>query len=144
MKQLSLVEKAFFLKKHSLFNALDIDLLIAIGDKMNQDIYDPNEKVFEIDQRATKMYLVVSGKVALFDDKDNKITELKSEDFFGEEALFNEKNRSYMAICKTKTLFLTLSKATLITIISECPMISISLLEHFAKTISCRHKINEN
>lgn len=139
MKQLNLVEKAFFLKKTALFCNLDLDLLIAIADKMNQDIYDPKETVFEYDQRASRMYLIVSGCIGLYDENQNLLAKLKEEEFFGDEALFNDTPRTYSAICETKTLFLTLSKPNLMNVISECPQIAISLMQFYAKNTPCRH-----
>jgi signal-transduction protein with cAMP-binding, CBS, and nucleotidyltransferase domain len=139
MKQLSLVEKAFFLKRTALFNTLDLDLLIAIADKTNQDIYDPKEIVFEKDQRANRLYLIVSGHVSVLNYDDEKIAELKEEDCFGDEALFNDTPRSYSIVCETQTLFLTLSKTHLMAIISECPSVAISLLQYYTKNTHCRH-----
>ncbi len=144
MKQLSLIEKAFFLKKVSLFEDLDLDMLVAIADKMNQDIYDKNESVFEINHKAVRMYFIAEGDVALIDEGDNVITSLKSADFFGDEALFNEKERAYKAICKGEALLLTLSKTNLITIITECPSIAVALLSHYSLNNQCRCKKNEN
>jgi signal-transduction protein with cAMP-binding, CBS, and nucleotidyltransferase domain len=144
MKQLSLIEKAFFLKKVSLFEDLDLDMLVAIADKMNQDIYDKNESVFEINHKAVRMYFIAQGSVNLLDEQDNHITALKSTDFFGDEALFNEKERTYRAVCEAEALLLTLSRTNLITIITECPSIAIALLSHYSLNRQCRCKKNEN
>jgi CRP-like cAMP-binding protein len=122
----------------SLFNEIDLDLLVAIGDRMNQDIYDAKEKVFDLNQRANRMYLIVQGAVELFDEKNTLITELFNEDFFGEESLFNDKPRAYMAFCKIPTLFLTLSKTNLLTVISECPSVAINLLQCYTQNIRNR------
>jgi len=139
MKQLSLVEKAFFLKKTALFNTLDLDLLIAIADKTNEDTYDAKEIVFEKDQRANRLYIIVSGRVNVLNDKEEKIAELKEEECFGDEALFNDTPRTYSIVCETSSFFLTLAKSHLMTIISECPSVAISLLQYYTKTTNCRH-----
>ncbi len=139
MKQLSLIEKAFFLKKTRLFQDLDLDLLVAIADKMNQDIYEKGEKVFDFNQRANRMYLIANGKVGLFDEKEELIAHLSKSDFFGDESLLNEKERAYFAICEEKTLFLTLTKNHLMTILSECPNTAIALLQSYAQTMSHRY-----
>ncbi len=52
--------------------------------------------------------------------------------------LFNENPRTYSAICTSNTLFLTLSRTNLLTIISECPTVAVSLLKCYTKAISCR------
>ncbi len=37
MKQLSLIERAFFLKKVRLFSELDLDSLLAVAEKLHHD-----------------------------------------------------------------------------------------------------------
>ncbi len=138
MKQLSLIEKAFFLKKVSIFNDLDLDLLIAIADKMNFDLYDKNEKIFDINQIATRMYFIIEGIVNLYDTNNILIKQLFKGDFFGDEALFNEKPRAYIAVCDKNAALLTLSKTNLMNIISECPNTAISLLQNYAHNTNIR------
>jgi len=138
MKELSLVEKAFFLKKHILFSNLDLDLLLVIADKLIQDEYDENEKVFAINQVANRMYFILEGKVEII-SKDKKKVNLIPNEYFGEESLFNDQPRSYEATCVKNTVFLTLSRTNLMTIISECPSLAISFLEKYATIFTCRH-----
>ncbi len=139
MKQLSLIEKAFFLKKTRLFQDLDLDLLVAIADKMNQDVYEAGEKIFDQNQRANRMYLIASGKVNLFDENESIMAQLSRADFFGDESLFNDKERGYLAICEEQTLFLTLSKSHLLNVLSECPSVAISLLQSYAQNVKSRY-----
>lgn len=138
MKELSLVEKAFFLKKHTLFNNLDLDLLLIIADKLIQDEYDENEKVFAINQVANRMYFILKGKVEIA-TKDEKKINLVPTEYFGEESLFNDQPRSYEATCIKNTVFLTLSRTCLMTIISECPSLAVSFLEKYTTSFNCRH-----
>jgi signal-transduction protein with cAMP-binding, CBS, and nucleotidyltransferase domain len=138
MKQLSLIEISFFLKKVALFEELDLDLLVAIADKMSQDIYDENEVVFEKNQKAIRMYFIAKGSVHILDDRDKIVKTLVMEDFFGDEALFSDCQRHYKTICAKDTLLLTISKTNLFSIISECPSIATSLLNYYARIIPCR------
>ena len=144
MKKLSLIEIAFFLKRLRIFNDLDLDLLIAIAEKAGQDIYDPKEKVFSVMQRPMRLYLIAKGAVNLHSPENRLIATLRDEEFFGDESLFSEKPRDYHAICLEKTLFITISRNNLLTIISECPTVAISLLGHYAGKLPCRHGIYEN
>lgn len=142
MKQLSLIEKAFFLKRVSLFEDLDLDMLIAIADKMNQDIYDKDEVVFEKTHKPLRMYFIAKGSVDLWDEEH--LATIHAEHFFGDEALFSENLRTYKAICSEDALLLTLTKPNLLTIISECPSVAIALVSQYAKTKSCRLKKDED
>lgn len=140
MKPLTLIEKAFFLKKVKPFVDLDLDLLLAIAEKLYVDEYDKNESVFSIGQSANRVYLIFQGNVLLLDEKGHFLSELEASDFFGEESLFNEQPRSYLATCKTDSLLFALSRSHLLSIISECPSVAVLLLQSYAKALPCRYK----
>ena len=59
MRSLNLIDKAFLLKKTSFFGSLDLDLLLSIADKMESLTFRPADIVFQFDQEAYRMYLVV-------------------------------------------------------------------------------------
>jgi len=136
----SLIEKAFFLKKLRLFNELDLEILLAIAEKLHEDDYDANEKVFTSGQVANRIYLIVQGKVQILDERMKPLVELHPGDYFGDESIFNEQPRGYAAICKTDTLFLTLSRSHLLSTISECPSVAVSLLQSYSQQLPCRYK----
>lgn len=135
----SLIEKAFFLKKTRLFSDLDLEMLLAIAEKLHEDEYDKEEKVFTPSQVANRIYLIASGSVQIFDAERRSICELGVGDYFGDESLFNELPRGYAATCKTDTLFLTLSRSHLLSIISECPSVAVTLLQTYSQQLPCRH-----
>lgn len=141
MKPLSQIEKAFFLKKVKPFSELDLDLLLAVAEKLYYDEYDTNERVFAHGQAANRMYLIVRGSVEISDEKMRPLYTLGSADFFGDESLFNEQPRSYGAICKADTQLLTLSRSHLLSVISECPSVAVSLLQCYAQELPCRSKL---
>ena len=135
----SLIEKAFFLKKVRLFSDLDLELLLAIVEKLQEDDYDAGEKIFIPGQVANRIYLIEKGSVQICDEKMKLISELGAGDYFGDESLFNELPRGYAAVCKTDALFFTLSRSHLLSIISECPSVSVSLLQAYSHQLLCRH-----
>jgi CRP-like cAMP-binding protein len=135
----SLIEKAFFLKKVKLFNELDLELLLAVAEKLHEDDYDAEEKIFATGQVANRIYCIASGTVQILDDRMKVVCELTVGDYFGDESLFNEQPRGYSAICKTDALFLTLSRSHLLSIISECPSVAVALLQAYAQQLPCRH-----
>jgi CRP-like cAMP-binding protein len=136
----SLIEKAFFLKKVRIFNELDLELLLSIAEKLHEDDYDAGEKIFTPGQVANRVYFIVEGSVLISDEKLKPITELGIGDYFGDESLFNEQSRSYSALCKKDALFLTLSRSHLLSIISECPSIAVTLLQIYSQLLPCRYK----
>lgn len=135
----SLIEKAFFLKKTRLFSDLDLEILLAIAEKLHEDEYDREEKVFIPGQVANRIYLVVWGVVQVFDANRRPLCELGPGDYFGDESLFNELPRGYAVLCKADTLFFTLSRSHLLSIISECPSVAVTLLHAYSQHLTCRH-----
>lgn len=136
----SLIEKAFFLKKVRLFRELELEILLSVAEKLHEDDYDAEEKVFIPGQVANRIYFIAKGCVHILDDKMKLLKELQEADYFGDESLFNEHARTYAAICKTDALLFTLSRSHLLSIISECPSIAVSLLQAYARQLPCRHK----
>ena len=136
----SLIEKAFFLKKIRLFNELELELLLAIAEKLHEDDYDAGEKIFSAAQVANRIYFLIQGNVEIFDDKSRCLTSLTGGQYFGDESLFNEQPRAYSAICKIDTLLLSLSRSHLLSTISECPSVAIALLQSYSQKLPCRFK----
>jgi CRP/FNR family transcriptional regulator, cyclic AMP receptor protein len=136
----SLIEKAFFLKKVRLFSDLELELLLAIAEKLHEDDYDAGEKIFIPGQVANRIYFIEEGTVQIADERLKPFAELGRGDYFGDESLFNEQPRCYAALAKTDSLFLTLSRSNLLSIISECPSVAVSLLQTYSHQIPCRHK----
>lgn len=140
MKKLSLIEKAFYLKKTTLFGFLDLDLLLTISDKLDSIQHKSGEQVFLLDQHTLRMYFIVDGHVLIQDKKGVFLEELSSGDFFGDEALFNERPRGYEASCKTSVSLLALSKSHFLGILNECPSVSICLLEAYSRALDFRQR----
>jgi CRP-like cAMP-binding protein len=138
MKNLSLIDKAFILKKTALFKELDLDLLLTIADKMNTLYFECNDVVFPFQQEATKMYIVAEGIIGIRNVKHELSNSLYVNEFFGDESLFNEKPRAYEAFCQTDAALLTLTRTNLLTIISECPSVAIALLEAYTSNMEFR------
>lgn len=138
MKNLTLIDKAFFLKRSPLFNALDLDLLLTIADKLVHVRFDPKDYVFIADEDANRMYFVVSGEVQIRTPSHEPVSLLAPGDFFGEESLFNNKRRAYEAVCLTETFLLTLSRANLYAIISECPSVAVGFLQVYTSAVNFR------
>lgn len=140
MKHPSLIDKAFFLKKTRIFSDLDLDLLLAIAEKTQSTIYETNTPIFSLGKRPDQLFILMEGNIDILDATNTKLFSLTNHEFFGEESLFTGKPYTYTAIAKTQTLLLAISRPHLITIITECPIVGISLLEIFAHYASIDKK----
>ncbi len=138
--KLNLIDKAFLLKKTSLFGSLDLDLLLTIADRLEMVTYRIREKIVGLDKDAHRMYLIVDGKVLIQDKEQKALAELTAGDFFGDEALFHERPRAYEAICDTPLTLLSISRSHLLSIIAQCPSVGIALLEAYARGTEFRKR----
>ena len=61
MTRLTLIDKAFLLKRTPLFSALDLDLLLTIADKLGLVAFEPKDWIFVAEEEANRMYFIVKG-----------------------------------------------------------------------------------
>lgn len=134
----NLIDRAFLLKKTSLFGSLDLDLLLTIADRLELVTHKKGEKIFQLDQDAHRMYLIVEGSVLIQDKKGETLAYLDAGEFFGDEALFQERSRGYDATSETPVILLALSRTHLLSIIAECPSVAIALLEAYTSSTDFR------
>lgn len=144
MSKITLIDKAIFLKRTPLFSMLDLDLLLAIADKLQVISYEKDEKVFVMNENAHRMYFIVKGSVEIREKGGVVLATLEDEDFFGDESIFSEKPRAYEAVCTADSVLLALSRTNLLSIISECPSVAVGLLQAYTSktTFRLRNKTN--
>lgn len=138
MKRLTLIDKAFLLKRTVPFSALDLDLLLTIADKLVLVMFDSGDEIFVIGEEANRMYFIVKGEVQIQASDKQILYTIGSGDFFGEESLFNNQPRGYAALATVETHLLSLSRTNLHTIISECPSIAVGFLQVYTSLLSLR------
>lgn len=134
MKKLTLIDKAFLLKRTPLFETLDLNLLLAVADKLGVVTYEAGEPIFNTQEEAFRMYFIVQGDVEVRDQSGAVLARLSNDDFFGDESLFNDKPRAYAAVARTSAVLLSLSRTNLLTIISECPNVALGFLQAYTTT----------
>ena len=138
MKNLTLIDKAFLLKRTPPFNGLNLDLLLAIADKLVPLLFDEKDDRFVIGEEANRMYFIADGKIKIEDHQSHPEQFLETGNFFGEESLFNNQPRKYSATAVEKTQLLALTRTNLYTIISECPSVAVGFLQVYTSSFSHR------
>lgn len=138
MKPLTLIDKAYLLKRTDLFKSLDLDELLPIADKLSQAHFDANKIIFAKNDQALRMYFIAKGHVELNDFDGNETITLQAGDFFGDEAVFSYKPRAYTAKSQSETILLSISRTNLLTIISECPSVAVGLLRVYGRAMPIR------
>lgn len=137
--KLTLIEKALLLKRAPLFAELDLDLLLPVCDKMTVMTFEPNQTIFQAGDKGEQMYLVVDGEVRLESSNADPVM-VQASHVFGEEALLNECPRTYRATSQTPVTLLTLGQKHLLTILSECPLVALVLLQAYAHALPFRRQ----
>ena len=140
MKNLTLIDKAFFLKKTPMFSSLELDLLLPIADKLIIIDFEANEVVFDLGEQAFNMYIIGEGKVSIRDASKQEIALLEIGEVFGDESIFSGLPREYQAICKVPTYLLTLTQADLLAIIHEYPKVATGFIEMFTRVTPFRSR----
>ena len=92
------LDRIKFLKSISYFNTLSYASLNLISTKMVLYTILAGTKVFEANQTSSKVYLVKSGVIEIYNEKMNLLRIIKKNDSFGERCLYEQK-RSATAIC---------------------------------------------
>lgn len=138
MQRLTLIDKAFLLKRTPLFQTLNLDLLLAIAQQLGSIHFDPGEYVFHAGEEGSRLYFVLDGEVSLHTPSGERAV-LSVGDFFGEEAVLNATLRAYTAQATTHASLLTLSRIAFYAIISEYPDVALGLLRIYTARMPCRY-----
>lgn len=106
-----LKERNAFLNRIHLFNGLKDNDLTGISTKLEERVYPADSVIFERGAKPDGFYLVFKGKVKVVRPRERGedfLAWLNAGDYFGEEALFENRNRSatIKAVEDTTVLFL--------------------------------------
>ncbi|MFA6915820.1 MAG: cyclic nucleotide-binding domain-containing protein [Parachlamydiales bacterium] len=140
MKNLTIIDKVFYLKRTPLFRMLTMEMLLPIADKLTEVSFDKNDTIFEINDEAHRMYFILNGKVQISAPQIPSPVILENGGFFGDEGLFDDNKRAYNAVAMVDCDILTLTQTNLITIISEYPSVALGFLSVFASCVPDRAK----
>lgn len=140
MKNLTIIDKVFYLKRTPLFRMLTMEMLLPIADKLTEVSFDKNDIIFEVNDEAHRMYFIINGKVQINSSNQAPVI-LEHGAFFGDEGLFDDSRRAYNALAITDCDILTLTQTNLITIISEYPSVALGFLSVYASTLPDRAKL---
>ena len=80
-------KRAIFLRKIHLFQDLNDDQLLQVGERFSEETYDAGDVILEQGKQAKSFYLIYSGKVRVYRQREGRIQELAtlvSGDYFGE------------------------------------------------------------
>ncbi len=110
---IELKDRVSFLNKIHLFSGLKENELAGIAAKLNEKTPSANEVIFERGAKPDGFYLIYKGKVNVTRPRENGtdfLAFLSTGDYFGEEALFEKRDRSATITTAEASTILFLSK----------------------------------
>jgi CRP-like cAMP-binding protein len=127
-------QRVSLINKIHLFNGLKEDQLADIAVKFEERQYTPNEIVFKRGSKPDGFYIVSGGKINIIrpDEKQHGKERvwvwLVSGDYFGEEALVENRNRSATAQAAEDTSLLFISRANFDLLLGKFPKLKPNFL----------------
>ena len=94
---IELKQRVMFLDKMHLFNGLKEEQLSGIGQKLTEREFSAGSVIFKRGDKPDGFYMVYKGRVKVTRPRDvgeDFLAWLAPGDYFGEEALFENRNRS--------------------------------------------------
>lgn len=128
---LTTMEKILFLRKVPIFDGLSPDELKAISYTLTEEEVSPDQVVFRQGDIGDRMYIIVSGKVAVVRETpsgEETLATLRPMDFFGEMAVFDNDVRSATVKAMTPAVFLVVHRERLNQLMGESEEIGLQVI----------------
>jgi CRP-like cAMP-binding protein len=139
LKSFDLLENVIFLKKTSLFSAVQTSELRAIASIVETFSVEAGDELVKESDAGDCLYVIKEGRVRITkktaDNKHIDLAELVAGECFGEMALFDDEARSASAYALSRCSVIRIKRDDLIDVIMEYPMIAIELLKIFVKRL---------
>ncbi len=143
--QTTISDKILHLKTIQIFKDLAVSELAAIASVTKEVSVEPHQDFIKEGEFGDIMYLVVKGEVAVIknaqhpDGHEIELDRIKTGDYFGEMALFEDAPRSATIRTLEKTWLLALSKDEFTEIVREYPQIALNICKAFGGRIRELH-----
>jgi CRP-like cAMP-binding protein len=139
LKSFDLLENVIFLKKTSLFSAVQTSELRAIASIVETFSVEAGDELVKESDTGDCLYVIKEGRVRITkktaENKHIDLAELVAGECFGEMALFDDEARSASAYALSRCSVIRIKRDDLIDVIMEYPMIAIELLKIFVKRL---------
>ncbi|OFZ70830.1 MAG: hypothetical protein A3K03_09340 [Bdellovibrionales bacterium RIFOXYD1_FULL_44_7] len=130
------------LKENVLFRTLSGRELSYLSTLLYERVYQPEEYVFQQNDRGLGMYIIAKGRIAIKTQSsqgDALVTVLSEGSFFGELALVDPDNlRSASAIALERTILIGFFKPDLMEILERKPGMGVKILFQLSSVIGRR------
>ena len=127
---ISLTDKILLVREIDIFSDLSVSELAAVASVTEAVSHTPDQVVIQEGDVGETMFLIVKGRVAVIKhlgaENELELDQIDSGDYFGEMALFEDRQRSASIRTLTESEFLVLHKAEFNEIVHEFPEIALN------------------
>jgi len=125
-----LTDKILLVKEIDIFSDLSVSELAAVASVTEAVSHPSNQVVIQEGDMGETMFLIVKGRVTVIKhlgaENELELDQIDSGDYFGEMALFEDRQRSASIRTLTESEFLVLHKAEFNEIVHEFPEIALN------------------
>jgi CRP/FNR family cyclic AMP-dependent transcriptional regulator len=144
-KRLDVESKIVFLRRVPIFGGVDDENLLKIANITSEKTYSKKNIVFHEGDYGDALYVIKQGRIKIakvaIDGREKTLTILKSGDFFGEMAIFDDMPRSATAESMDNDVrLLSINKTDFERLIIENPSIAIRIMKDLTRRI---RQVNE-
>lgn len=141
----NLREKVEILKRVGIFNTAEENILLEIVEVLTEFRVQEGITIFEQDDEGNAMYIIVEGKVRVFDpDNDYTFAELGAGKVFGEYALLDTEKRSASVSTIEDTFLLSLEQETFYKLMLSNQEILRGILQELVKRSRNSNQLQED
>jgi len=127
---ISITDKILLVREIDIFSELSVSELAAVASVTEAVSHPSNQVVIQEGDIGETMFLIVKGRVAVIKhlgaENELELDQIDSGDYFGEMALFEDRQRSASIRTLTESDFLVLHKAEFNEIVHEFPEIALN------------------
>jgi len=128
------IEKVIFLQDIDVFRDVRVEDLAYIAAITEEETFQPGTNLYEVNDSADSLYLVLDGKVRLH-RKGQEISVSGPQEAFGTWALFDNQPRVATATALEETLVLRISREDFYDLLSDHIRIAEALLRSMARSL---------
>lgn len=136
--------RILLLKNSTIFSEVNTENLLVVAQELNEEYYIKGDRIFDIDDRGDRMFMLQTGEVGISTKQDIKsndfIAKLGEGECFGEMNLLDDLPRSATAHVLEDAKMLSLEKDKLRSLIIKYPELSLGIL----KSLSMRLRNTTN
>ena len=133
-RMLSTIEKVIFLKQVPIFGEMTVAQIRTLAGIAEEVHLQDDDIIFREGEPGDTLYVVVSGRVGIEHEAQNKsgsvarLATLGPRQYFGEMSIFDQAPRSATAIAIGQTLLLSIRREPLIALIEGDPTLALELI----------------